>query len=148
MRSIWVLYGVRRRTHLILLSVREAVRQGVLESTGTCQPELFSLDDGSQSRLWLQKLTRFRYAVGAMKFAGVHQGDWHLDQVMPQNANDTAQSSIIISGRQMISMSDGSATNALPRKRGKFAGHFISPSYPLSKRSAPGPTTSNTQVMK
>ena len=37
------------------------------------------------------KLTRFRHAVRAMKFAGVHQGDWHLDQVIcsaPQDGNE------------------------------------------------------------
>jgi len=27
-------------------------------------------------------LTRLRHAVRAMTFAGVHQGDWHLDQVI------------------------------------------------------------------
>ena len=39
-----------------------------------------------------QKLTRFRHAVKAMKFAGVHQGDWHLDQVIcytPQGEGET-----------------------------------------------------------
>jgi hypothetical protein len=27
-------------------------------------------------------LTRFRHTTRATKFAGVHQGDWHLDQVI------------------------------------------------------------------
>ena len=28
------------------------------------------------------KVTHFRHTVRAMKFAGVHQGDWHLDQAI------------------------------------------------------------------
>jgi hypothetical protein len=45
------------------------------------------------------ELTRFRHTVRAMKFAGVHQGDWHLDQVIcsaPQDTGDEVPDLVLI----------------------------------------------------
>jgi hypothetical protein len=102
MGSLWVFHGVRARTHLILLSGPDPDGQGASESIGMHPLQLLfpsMTADLVFACVQHHKLTRFRHTVRAMKFAGVHQGDWHLDQVIcstPPDTGDEAPSLVLI----------------------------------------------------